>query len=235
LKNRNNYKEYLYKNKKGNIIFDKFFGARIFTETPEESRNEMANRLARELDAYAIPCGGTNKIGSWGYIQKWAELTCEGVLDQPKNIFVALGSGGTATGLILGNYLTGRKHKIHLIQVADTVHTGSGGIKSDMINIIRQFKLNGKSLNPDEVMEGTEIIDGIGLGYAVSRDSELEFIHNVAKSTGIFFDRVYSGKALIKMIEMMNNEKLGDCLFIHTGGIDSISDGPIVDFLRTTK
>ena len=35
----------------GNVIFDKFFGANIFTETQSETRNQIADRMALELDA----------------------------------------------------------------------------------------------------------------------------------------------------------------------------------------
>ena len=56
-----------------------------------------------------------------------------------------------------------------------------------------------------------------------STPEELAFIQDVAVKTGIFFDRVYSGKAFKKTIEFIQENQIENPLFIHTGGIHSIS------------
>lgn len=55
--------------------------------------------------------GGTCPLGEWGYIQAWEELRGQGALDNIDDVVVAIGSGGTACGLAIGNYLTGSKVK----------------------------------------------------------------------------------------------------------------------------
>ena len=60
---------------------------------------------------YIIPVGGSNSVGSWGYIEAFRELMDEGALENFDDIVVATGSGGTICGLAIANYLTGLKIK----------------------------------------------------------------------------------------------------------------------------
>ena len=65
------------------------------------SRDEFGKQLAKERNAYFVPTGGSTELGSWGYIQKWAELEQQGHLETKRSIFFATGSGGTAAGKLL--------------------------------------------------------------------------------------------------------------------------------------
>ena len=58
--------------------------------------------------------------------------------------------------------------------------------------------------------------------FNFSTQEELSFIQDVAVKTGIFFDRVYSGKAFKKTIEYVQENQIENPLFIHTGGVHSI-------------
>ena len=60
---------------------------------------------------YIIPVGGSNAVGSWGYIEAFQELMDDGVLEKFDDIVVAVGAGGTISGLAIANYLTGSKVK----------------------------------------------------------------------------------------------------------------------------
>jgi D-cysteine desulfhydrase len=56
-------------------------------------------------DTYFVPLGGSNVVGSLGYVDAARELATqieEGVLPEPDIVVVALGSGGTAAGLAAG-------------------------------------------------------------------------------------------------------------------------------------
>ena len=60
---------------------------------------------------YLVPVGGFSPIGDWGYLQAWEELRGQGSLDNVDDVVVCVGSGGTVSGIALGNYLTGSKVK----------------------------------------------------------------------------------------------------------------------------
>lgn len=49
-----------------------------------------------------------------------------------------------------------------------------------------------------------QITNAQGTGYARSTQAELEFITNVARTTGVLMDPVYSGKALYHLIRELN-------------------------------
>ena len=138
------------------------------------------------MGAYAIPVGGSNRLGTWGYIQKWEEWQSSGILDDAKNIFVPVGSGGTAAGIIIGNYLTGNRHKIYLLQVADTVESLTEDIKS----IIGQFTIDSKPLSIDDTMKKVAMFEAVGLGYA------LRFVY------------LYIDSKLITVLALMRNYSL---------------------------
>lgn len=67
-----------------------------------------------------------------------------------------------------------------------------------------------------------------GLGYAMNTEEELKFVKDVAFSTGIVLDPVYSGKAafgLMKDIAEHPEKWEGRrILFIHTGGLLGLFD-----------
>lgn len=63
-----------------------------------------------------------------------------------------------------------------------------------------------------------QITNAQGTGYARSTKAELEFITQVAQTTGVIMDPVYSGKALFHLIrelnenpEVTNNMQWGQC------------------------
>ena len=58
---------------------------------------------------YVIPVGGSNAVGTWGYIEAFRELLEEGVPSKFDDIVVATGSGGTICGLAVANYLSGSR------------------------------------------------------------------------------------------------------------------------------
>jgi hypothetical protein len=74
------------------------------------------------------------------------------------------------------------------------------------------------------------IYSGQGIGYAKSTQEELSYIIQVAHSTGIILDPVYSGKALYYFSnDIMRKQKKSfkrndKILFIHTGGTIGLYD-----------
>ncbi|MBX3202003.1 MAG: pyridoxal-phosphate dependent enzyme [Labilithrix sp.] len=63
----------------------------------------LATRLRR--DAYFVPLGGSNEVGSLGFVDAANELAGQvaaGAMPEPDVVVVAMGSGGTAAGLAVG-------------------------------------------------------------------------------------------------------------------------------------
>jgi D-cysteine desulfhydrase len=63
------------------------------------------------------------------------------------------------------------------------------------------------------------IVEGyVGRGYALSTAAEVADIKRIASHCGLFFDPVYTGKAIRALLN--EPERFGERpLFIHTGGV----------------
>ncbi|HLM73869.1 MAG TPA: pyridoxal-phosphate dependent enzyme, partial [Polyangiaceae bacterium] len=98
----------------GNVLLDKLAGAEIRLITPAEYRERTrvmataADELRRAgMRPYVIPEGGSNGLGSLGYVEAMAEVRKQLDLGlaggKPFDLVVhACGSGGTAAGVALG-------------------------------------------------------------------------------------------------------------------------------------
>ena len=215
----------------GNYFLDKLMGADVkFCTRPEysNSRAEIMEAMAEEYrkqgyKPYVIPEGASNEIGTLGYYNCMNEI-----VEQEKQlgitfdtVVVATGSGGTAAGLYLANELHGYGKRVVSMAVCDDV--------AYFTEIIDRISNGAKAYLPEYKdaqlnKENIEVIDKyVGLGYAISRPEELEFIKHVAQTEAVVLDPVYTGKA---MYGVYNELKEGgalvgakNILFIHTGGM----------------
>lgn len=194
-------------------------------------------RLAADLEAkgkrpYSVPVGGSDMVGLWGYLDGFDELLQQGLADRFDDVVVATGSGGTACGLAISNWLCGAPVRVHAVSVCD-----SGAYFHRHINDALT------ELEIDEVKsEGIlNIIDGFkGRGYGLTSPSELETIVEVSQTTGVLLDPVYTGKAfhgLRSLCAGVTEAELkgSRVLFIHTGGIFGMLDGGLSEAGRAAR
>ncbi len=215
----------------GNSFLDRLVGADIVWVTPEEyqRRDEIFEREAGVLrkegrKPYIIPEGASDPLGAWGYIRGVGELAADlaaldGGFDRPTTIIHATGSGGTAAGVILGAGLLGLNVRVASVNVCD-----DGDHFVQVIGEICEKVIDRFGLDMDFSRErDVKVIDGyVGLGYALSRPEELEFIRDVARSETIFLDPVYTGKAMYGLSKELarDSKQFGErIIFIHTGGV----------------
>ena len=209
----------------GNYLLDQMFGAQI-TLLDENEGISPSERMEQVAEAYRqsghtpyiIPVGASDGVGNFGYLNAFREiLRQEEKLGLTFDAIVcATGSGGTYSGLYLGNKLFGRRKKIVGITVCDNKDYFTkvcGAIVDQTLAFLGE--------DPDEEKAFT-FIDGYkGLGYAISKADELKFISDVAAKEGIVLDPVYTGKAFYGLYQEVQKGTFDACeniLFIHTGG-----------------
>ncbi|KAG5617686.1 hypothetical protein H5410_017510 [Solanum commersonii] len=215
----------------GNLLVDRLVGAHIDLVSNEEYAKVGSEALTKILKEkllnegrkpYVIPVGGSNPLGTWGYIeaireleQQLQHLSIEQKLD---DIVVACGSGGTVAGLSIASMLSGLKAKINAFCVCDD---------PDYFYEHVQGLLDGITAGVSS-RDIVSIETAKGLGYAMSTADELKFVKQVAETTGVILDPVYSGKAAYGMIkDMSENPRKWEgrkILFIHTGGLLGLYD-----------
>lgn len=212
---------------RGNLFLDRLVDAEITFLTPQEFEDIDA-RMAQEAEkyakmgqrAYVIPLGGSNVLGTWGYVAAMEEIA--GQIAQLERtidcIVCAVGSGGTYAGLMIGKYLQGFGGEIWGINVSDD----ASHFQKIVRKLVQRWQKSYQPLSGFKT-EDIQIIDGyVGKGYALSRQEEIEVIKQVARLEGIILDPVYTGKAMYGLQDLIQKGRLAReqrVLFLHTGGI----------------
>lgn len=207
-----------------NLFLDQLAGAHVHIIGREDGDlDQVMEDLKKDLEAKGahamiIPVGGSNGLGSMGYVDCFNEI-----LEQEEEMNISFdtvvcvaGSAGMLAGLVYGNELAGGKKDIVGISVLDSKETV---LEKTLPPIIDEMnELTGNHVANYNV---TILDDYVGLGYAKSRPEEMEFIWDFVSQTGIILDPVYTGKAMYgifsELLEQHWREK-ENILFIHSGG-----------------
>ena len=216
----------------GNLLFARSVGAHVHTCSVEDYSKHGSTKLVQAVvddlsragkKPYAIPVGGSNAIGTWGYIEACAELKAQlSPAIAPDAIVFTCGSGGTAAGIAQGLKLAFEGEvapKMYAVGVCDN----PSYFYKYMASILFDMGFYSDVQGAETYLQGNlRIVNGRGGGYAVSSQAELDFVASFARDTGILLDPVYTGKSLYKFCSEVDSGKLTlpgpDVLFWHTGG-----------------
>lgn len=200
----------------GNQLLEHLMGTEVIfmdTDSYEDIYREM-DRLGAELGVpyYKIPCGGSNALGTLGYVDCAAEIRDQGM--HFDYIVCAEGSGGTLAGLALGAklFLPGTKVCGMMVdtdpfdEITPRLMRESAALLGESLEISRlDFELRNLC----------------GPGYAIPSEEGNRAISLLAAEEGIFLDPVYTGKAFAGLLQMAEEgafRETDNVLFIHTGG-----------------
>lgn len=200
--------------RRGNQILNHLMGVEVRfvdTDSYDEIYAEM-DRIAaqRGEPVYKIPCGGSNALGTLGYVDCMAEIAQSG--QHFDHIICACGSGGTAAGTILGAAL-------HL----PGTHVTAAMVDSDPFDRIVPEIMRGAAalLETDVALPTPDLVDLCGPGYSIPSPEGNEAIALMARNEGIILDTCYTGKAFAALVQMARAGKFrpeDNVLFLHTGG-----------------
>jgi len=208
----------------GNLLLDILLGAKITYITPEQYQRRLAvmaqyARILRKKGRkpYSIPEGGSNEIGSLGYLDCMREMADFIKRQRIDAVYCAVGSGGTYAGLLLGKKLCRLAVHLHGIIICDTVEYFEEKISKICTDAIHTFNFPINVARKD-----IHLVDGyVGDGYGIPYPEALKTIKCVAK-LGIILEPVYTGKAFYGMLNHVKENRYKKVIFIHTGGIFSI-------------
>lgn len=215
----------------GNLLLSKLSGAQIrfISRAAYQNRAALLNELCAELKAagraaYAIPEGGSNALGSLGYVRCIEELRAQlSDPERPLTIVHAAGSGGTGAGLLLGIALCGLPWRVASVNVCDDRPYFVSRVREILDEAAARFDLPAAAQLSAAGEQVIDIRDGyVGRGYALSQPEELRLLHTVCTARGLVLDPVYTGKALRGLVEELRRDPatFGErVVFVHTGGI----------------
>lgn len=202
--------------RQGNQLLEHLMGIEVRfmdTDSYADIYAEM-DRLGAELGrpCYKIPCGGSNALGTLGYVDCAREIRDQGIPFD--HIVCAEGSGGTMAGLALGARL----------YLPDT-HVWGMMVDNDPFDVItpalmkEAAALLGEDIPIDD--RNYTLRDMCGPGYAIPSEEGNAAVALMAGSEGIFLDPVYTGKAFAGLIAAAKEGAFGPgekVLFLHSGG-----------------
>jgi D-cysteine desulfhydrase family pyridoxal phosphate-dependent enzyme len=212
----------------GNLLLNRLMGAECGIVATVEERiaaRTTVPELLRERGErpYFIPTGGSNALGSLGYVRAVRELDHQ-LLDageSPEVVYFPTGSQGTLAGLVVGSALYGSEWTPLAVGVEGDEHH----LRADALPLIAgtaELLDSDVAIAPEQVrIEGTFS----GTGYGIPTDAGLEAIHLLARTEAIFLDPVYTGKAMSALIAHVRDGRYTpeqSIVFIHTGGTPSL-------------
>ncbi len=210
----------------GSMIIDRLLKAKwIFAkdQTREEKMDEMAKEyLEQGLKPYLIPAGGSNALGTAGYVRAGLELArqCQEQGINPDYICCASGSGGTQAGLILGCHLGGLRARVIGISVSRSVAELTEKINMLLVELGAMLDVDVSALHPVQVSD-----DFVGDGYGRPTKLSQTALELCAALEGVILDPVYTAKGLGGLMAMVENGRIpksSSVIFIHTGGMPAL-------------
>ncbi len=217
----------------GNVLLDHLLGARVHVATGDRAaavlQDVMQQHAQAGREAYVVPIGGSNPVGSLGYVAGFDELAAQARAMGVKIDAILHGSssGGTQAGLIVGAALADSPAQILGVNVYKKL--GAEVAASVRALALETLQLVGADL--DAVPSRVHVIDGyVGEAYGIATDAMREAVQLVARTEGLLLDPVYSGKAMAGLIGLVRAGEFArgqTVVFLHTGGTAAL--GAYVD------
>jgi D-cysteine desulfhydrase len=221
----------------GNVLLDRLVGAEIRLISREDYavRGAIMESAAQELAQsgkrpYVIPEGGSNGLGAIGYVDAMREV--RGQMDlglvgsrlvesrEPFDCIVhACGSGGTAAGVVLGAAKYRVATKVRAVAVCDD--------RAYFERVIDRVAVEARGYDPSLEERAPLVVDESARGpaYGVMSDDQKDTLVDVARTSGILLDPVYTGKAMHALFQAIARGEIARgarVLFLHTGGLPGL-------------
>lgn len=200
--------------RRGNQILNYLMGVEVrFMDTDSygeiyEEMDRIGGELGRKV--YKIPCGGSNALGSLGYVECMKEVS---QFEQHfEHVVCACGSGGTAAGTILGAKLYMPDSHVMCAMVDNDPFDQI--VPEIMREAVTLMGLNMEIPVPD-------LLDMCGPGYSIPSEEGNEAIAMMLRLEGIVLDTCYTGKTFAGLIKRAREgfyKPEDNVLFIHSGG-----------------
>ena len=228
--------------KDGNLLLDFVLDAEIQIREAEKGKvvqeeyvQEIIEGAVNEIrewgyTPYVAPIGGSmvggsmdKPLGAISYVNAFAEM-----MDQADGLGVsfdyivhATGSGGTQAGLAVGAKALSDKIKVLGISVSEQKDVFQKDVLTISLDTIKALDLN-LSMDEEDIIVLDEYIQE---GYGIVNKEVSETIRLVAQNEGIFLDPVYTGKAMVGLIDLIQKnyfKKKDKIVFFHTGGTPAL-------------
>jgi len=175
----------------------------------------LVHRIKVGRATQVIPYGGASPLGTIGFVNAAFELKQQiedGKVPEPDVIYVAMGSMGTAVGLVLGLKAAGLKTRVVPVRVVPT-KTANPTKFATLFNETNALLHAAEPAFPIYELPEDEVgmvHDFFGSGYGALTKEGLQAIRWVGESEGIKLDVTYTGKTFAALIDAAQKGELTD-------------------------
>lgn len=213
-------------NQNGNALLMSLMQGKIVAIDKDDDFEVEMNKIATKLKnegkkPYIIPFGGSNFLGSLGYVDCAYEILDQFRIhypnDVPDYVIVPSGSGGTQAGLVAGFQLKNVKTKVigfSVLHQEEIIKQIVSDLSTEVID-----KLNGQSTTTLNVIVND---DFVGSGYGVPTKKGIDALKLTARLEALFLCPVYTSKSMSGLIDYISQgiiTKDDKVVFVHTGGM----------------
>ncbi|MBF6618912.1 MAG: pyridoxal-phosphate dependent enzyme [Patulibacter sp.] len=175
----------------------------------------LVRHVSRGRLPYVLPAGGSSAVGAIGYVETALELAAQvdaGTMPEPSHLVTAVGSGGTAAGLLLGLRIAGLRTRVVAVVVNDTLRLDAVALVRLARRAERLLRQRGADL-PDQRLTVDDLdvtTDWLGPGYGHATPEAEAARALAAAHEGPPLDPVYAGKATAALLAMNAARRFGD-------------------------
>lgn len=163
---------------------------------------------------YLLGPGGSSAVGTLGFVEAALELADQverGELPEPATVVLALGSGGSAAGLLAGLRMAGLETRVRPVLVNEALDLGEKrlyALARKTLGLLgsRGADVTGVDLRPGDL----QVVDGyLGAGYGHSTPEGEEAMRLARDLEGLSLEPVYTAKALAALLPRVGEAELG--------------------------
>ena len=227
----------------GNLFINYLFDSDVKIVEVEKEKNIMELDEVRSIieeaaekerrkgnNPYIAPIGGsltegsmTKPLGAISFVNAFLEIQKQtNALDvNPDYIVMATGSGSTQAGLMVGAQLVNSPTKVVGISVSEDKATMAHCVETIAEQTFREFGATSGNNRESVIVFDDYVKDGYGM---LNRETA-RALRLVAETEGILLDPVYTGRAMVGLIDLIEKGyfKKGDnIVFWHTGGTPAL-------------
>ena len=170
---------------------------------------------------YTVAYGGSSPTGALGYVEAGLEIADQisrGEFPEPDVVVVALGSGGTTTGLALGLRAAGLMTPVIAVRVTPLLVCNRGTLAALIMGCARRLRSADSSFPPvGRQALGQIEIDGsmVGSGYG-EQSAIVDAAIRTAAASGLTLDNTYTGRAFAAVLRRAETRRHRRILFWNT-------------------
>jgi D-cysteine desulfhydrase len=155
---------------------------------------------------YFLPPGGSSPVGALGFVEAALELAAQieaGELPEPRAVYVALGSGGTAAGLVAGLAIAGLRTRVEAVLVNDQLKLTETTVMRLAGRTVRLLAKRGADVSGVPLdAGGLSVVEGfMGEGYGHATPEAERALDLAGEAADLALDPVYTGKTLAAILD----------------------------------